>query len=82
MLDWISEELGEAVHLGRVDGADAVHQAKRDSIHPLRLYSAIGRRLPAHAISVSIPVFRLTDELQEQTISLLRRINARMLRVS
>ncbi len=161
VLDWISEELGEAVHLGRLDGADVVYLAKRDSVHPLRLYSAIGRRLPAHAtalgkamlatrvpseverllpaelvpltpstitdhdalrteldrirsdgyafdneensegircfavaispavpgpatdaISVSIPVFRLTDEVQGHAIALLRGVNARMLRAS
>jgi DNA-binding IclR family transcriptional regulator len=52
VLDWLSEELGEAVHLGRLDGRDVVYLAKRESIHPLRLYSAIGRRLPAHATAL------------------------------
>jgi len=52
VLDWISKELGEAVHLGRLDGSDVVYLAKRESVHPLRLYSAIGRRLPAHATAL------------------------------
>ena len=162
VLDAISDELGEAVHLGRLDGSDVVYLAKRDSIHPLRLYSAIGRRLPAHAtalgkamlatfppsqvdamlpaslvrahaaapsptgttlraeldrvrrdgyavdneensegircfavaltpttagpatdaISVSIPTFRLTDEVQDRTVALLRGVNGRLLRTS
>ena len=161
VLDAISEDLGEAVHLGRLDGPDVVYLAKRDSIHPLRLYSAIGRRLPAHAtalgkamlstyppsqvdamlpaslvrltpstitdrealraeldrvhhegyaidneensegircfavaitpstagpatdaISVSIPTFRLTGEVQKRTIALLQGVNSRMLRAS
>lgn len=52
VLDWISAELGEATHLGRLDGSDVVYLAKRDSTHPVRLYSAIGRRLPAHATAL------------------------------
>lgn len=49
ILDWLSNELGETAHLGRLDGSDVVYLAKRESPHPIRLYSAIGRRLPAHA---------------------------------
>jgi DNA-binding IclR family transcriptional regulator len=52
ILDWLSDELGETVHLGRIDGSDVVYLAKRDSTYPLRLYSAIGRRLPAHATAL------------------------------
>jgi DNA-binding IclR family transcriptional regulator len=49
VLDDLSRQFGEAVHLGRLDGPDVVYLAKRESVHRLRLYSAIGRRLPAHA---------------------------------
>ncbi|CAM5395324.1 IclR family transcriptional regulator [Leifsonia shinshuensis] len=52
ILDWLSDEIGETVHLGRSDGADVVYLAKRDSTYPLRLYSAIGRRLPLHATAL------------------------------
>ena len=52
ILDWLSEELGETAHLGRLDGPDVVYLAKRESPHPIRLYSAIGRRLPAHATAL------------------------------
>lgn len=52
VLDWLSHEIGETVHLGRVDGTDIVYLAKRESTHPLRLFSAIGRRLPAHATAL------------------------------
>jgi DNA-binding IclR family transcriptional regulator len=51
-LDWLSETVGETVHLGRLDGPDIVYLAKRESTHPLRLFSAIGRRLPAHATAL------------------------------
>jgi len=51
-LDRLSDLTAETVHLGRLDGADIVYLAKRESIHALRLYSAVGRRLPAHATAL------------------------------
>jgi DNA-binding IclR family transcriptional regulator len=51
-LDQLSGELGETVHLGRLDGSQIIYLAKRESVHPLRLYSAVGRRLPAHATAL------------------------------
>jgi DNA-binding IclR family transcriptional regulator len=52
VLDDLAARFGETVHLGRLDGADVVYLAKRESAHPLRLFSAIGRRLPAHATAL------------------------------
>ncbi len=52
VLDRLSAQFGETVHLGRLDGPDVVYLAKRESTHPLRLFSAIGRRLPAHATAL------------------------------
>lgn len=52
VLDDLSQQFGETVHLGRLDGPYVVYVAKRESVHPLRLYSAIGRRLPAHATAL------------------------------
>ncbi|MBO4209926.1 IclR family transcriptional regulator [Micromonospora echinofusca] len=52
VLDQLSARFGETVHLGRLDGAHIVYLAKRESVHPLRLYSAIGRQLPAHATAL------------------------------
>jgi DNA-binding IclR family transcriptional regulator len=52
VLDELSRRFGEAVHLGRLDGGQVVYLAKRESVHRLRLYSAIGRRLPAHATAL------------------------------
>ena len=52
ILDELSAQFGETVHLGRLDGAHVVYLAKRESTHRLRLYSAIGRRLPAHATAL------------------------------
>jgi DNA-binding IclR family transcriptional regulator len=52
VMDELAARFGETVHLGRLDGADVVYLAKRESVHPLRLFSAIGRRLPAHATAL------------------------------
>jgi DNA-binding IclR family transcriptional regulator len=51
-LDELSGLFGETVHLGRLDGFEIIYLAKRESVHPLRLYSAIGRRLPAHTTAI------------------------------
>ncbi|WP_432993767.1 IclR family transcriptional regulator [Dactylosporangium sp. CA-233914] len=52
VLDELSRRFGETVHLGRLDGDQVIYLAKRESAHRLRLYSAIGRRLPAHATAL------------------------------
>jgi DNA-binding IclR family transcriptional regulator len=52
VLDQLARQFGETVHLGRLDGPHVVYLAKRESVHPLRLYSAIGRHLPAHATAL------------------------------
>ncbi|MFD2418306.1 IclR family transcriptional regulator [Amycolatopsis pigmentata] len=51
-LDALAEELGETVHFARLDGADVVYLATRESRHYLRPFSRVGRRLPAYATSL------------------------------
>ena len=52
ILDELSLQLGETVHLGSLDGPDIVYLAKRDARHSLRLVSGIGVRLPAYATAL------------------------------
>lgn len=52
VLDQLADGFGETVHLGRLDGSHVVYLAKRESVHPLRMFSAVGRRLPAHATAL------------------------------
>lgn len=52
VLDELSAATEETVHLARLEGSDVVYMAKRESTHPLRMFSAIGRRLPAHATAL------------------------------
>lgn len=42
----------ETVHVAVLDGTDVVYVAKVDSTHPVRMVSAVGRRLPAHCTAV------------------------------
>ena len=52
VLEELRSEVNETVHLARLDGADVVYLASRESAHQLRLTSRVGRRLPAHATSL------------------------------
>lgn len=51
-MDEVASATEETVHLGRLDGPDIIYTAKRESVHPLRMHSAVGRRLPAYATSL------------------------------
>ncbi|WP_236789974.1 IclR family transcriptional regulator [Amycolatopsis sp. GM8] len=51
-LDALGEQVGETVHFARLDGADIVYLATRESRHYLRPFSRVGRRLPAYATSL------------------------------
>ena len=69
-LDSLSEDTGETVHLGRLDGPNVIYLAKRESVHALRLYSAVGRRLPAHATALGKALLsQFTDEEVDRRLS-------------
>jgi DNA-binding IclR family transcriptional regulator len=48
----VAADCDETVHVAVLDGADVVYVAKVDSTHPVRMVSAVGRRLPAHCTGV------------------------------
>jgi DNA-binding IclR family transcriptional regulator len=52
ILDTLAENTGETVHLGRLEGDSVVYMAKRESVHPLRMFSAVGRRLSAYSTAL------------------------------
>lgn len=52
VLDDLAAQTRETVHLARLEGSSVVYLAKRESQHPLRMFSAVGRRLPAHATAL------------------------------
>lgn len=61
-LDTLAAATGETIHLGRLEGTDVVYMAKRESRHPLRMFSAIGRRLPAHATGLGKAMLAELDD--------------------
>ncbi|MBY8850333.1 IclR family transcriptional regulator, partial [Saccharothrix sp. MB29] len=52
VMEQVRREINETVHLARLDGADVVYLASRESEHHLRVVSRVGRRLPAHSTSL------------------------------
>ena len=50
--EWVAARCDETVHVAVLEGADVCYLAKVDSTHPVRMVSAVGRRLPAHCTAV------------------------------
>jgi IclR family transcriptional regulator, KDG regulon repressor len=48
----VADTCDETVHVAVLDGTDVVYIAKVDSTHPVRMVSAVGRRLPANCTAV------------------------------
>ena len=67
-LDALAAATGETIHLGRLEGTDVVYMAKRESRHPLRMFSAIGRRLPAHATGLGKAMLAELDDNRVRSI--------------
>lgn len=45
-------EVKQVAHVGVLDGTDVVYVLKQESARPMRLVSAVGKRLPAHATAL------------------------------
>lgn len=63
----IAQQCDETVHIGVLDNTDVYYIAKVDSTHPVRMVSAVGKRLPAHCTAVGkallacLPKARFTE---------------------
>jgi DNA-binding IclR family transcriptional regulator len=68
MLDDLADATGETVHLARLEGSHVVYTAKRESVHPLRMFSAVGRRLPAYATALGRSILADLPEDQVRAI--------------
>lgn len=74
MLDQLSHEIGETIHLGVLEGMDVMYLAKRDARHNLRLVSGVGVRLPAYATGLGKALLaELPPESLAQRLSVPRR---------
>jgi DNA-binding IclR family transcriptional regulator len=50
-LKLLAGESGETVHLSVLDGFEVIYIDKIDSVQPIRAYSMVGGRAPAHAVA-------------------------------
>jgi len=50
-MDWLLDRTRETVHLSVLDGDDVVYVHKLDSLEPVRAYTQIGGRGPAHCVA-------------------------------
>jgi DNA-binding IclR family transcriptional regulator len=50
-LSRLAEDAGETVHLSILDGFEIIYIDKIDSAQPIRAYSLVGGRAPAHAVA-------------------------------
>jgi IclR family acetate operon transcriptional repressor len=72
LLRELAERTGETVHLGVLDGSDVVYIEKVESTHAVRMFSHIGRTMPAYstgvgkAILAHLPLDRLERALPER----------------
>src|SRR4051812_29961051 len=48
----VAAECDETVHVAILEGTDVIYIARVESTHPVRMISAVGRRLPAHCTGV------------------------------
>ncbi|MEQ4207743.1 IclR family transcriptional regulator [Actinopolymorpha sp. B9G3] len=51
----------ETVHVAVLDGRHVIYVAKADCTHPVRMVSAVGRRLPAHCTAVGLMLLARLD---------------------
>jgi IclR family KDG regulon transcriptional repressor len=61
VLAGLSRMLDETCHLAVLAGLDVVYVAKEESSQPMRMVSAVGRRLPAHATGVGKMLLAMLD---------------------
>jgi IclR family transcriptional regulator, KDG regulon repressor len=59
----VAAECDETVHVAILEGTDVIYVARVESTHPVRMVSAVGRRLPAHCTGVGKMLLSgLTDQ--------------------
>jgi DNA-binding IclR family transcriptional regulator len=71
LMDRLMETTGETVQLARLDGIENVYLAIAESPHPMKLVSAVGKRLYAHATGLGKVLLAALDEQEAR-----RRLSA------
>lgn len=60
----LSEEIGETVHMGVLDGDSAVYVMKIESRYTIRMYSRVGRRMPLYCTAIGKVLLAYADEAE------------------
>lgn len=68
IMDELSAELDETIHLARLDGGNVVYLATRPSRHSLSVLSQPGRRLPAHLTALGKAVLAQHDPAELEAL--------------
>ena len=73
-MDWLLDRTRETVHLSVLDGDEVVYVHKLDSPEPVRAYTQIGGRAPAHCVATGKALLAWAGEAQLEAVS--RRLRA------
>lgn len=73
-MEWLLEQTRETVHLSVLDGDEVVYVHKVDSPEPVRAYSQIGGRAPAHCVATGKAMLAWLPEQRIEAVS--RRLRA------
>jgi IclR family KDG regulon transcriptional repressor len=65
----LSEELGETIHMGVLDGDSAVYVLKIESRYTIRMYSRVGRRMPLYCTAIGKVLLAFSTE-EEREVAL------------
>ena len=68
-MDWLLERTRETVHLSVLDGDEVVYVHKLDSPEPVRAYSQIGGRAPAHCVATGKAMLAWSGDTALQALS-------------
>ena len=77
-MDWLLDRTRETVHLSVLDGDEVVYVDKLDSPEPVRAYTQIGGRAPAHCVATGKALLAWSGEVHLDALS--RRLRAATLR--
>jgi IclR family KDG regulon transcriptional repressor len=73
----LSEELGETVHMGVLEGDSAVYVLKIESKYTIRMFSRVGRRIPLYCTAIGKTLLAFAKE----TLATRPALNAELVRI-
>ncbi len=62
----LSDELGETVHMGVLDGDSAVYVLKIESKYQIRMYSRVGRRMPLYCTAIGKTLLAYMSDVERE----------------